>query len=90
MGSIPSTEVNVPYMSDHLQYDIIKNFSEVNRTDMNQTQHRAFRTGWLPSTTVACPSPPQDKIGQDRQLWIEWVFHLPSKLGNLWELFAVT
>lgn len=51
---------------------------------MNQAQHRpSGLAGYLALTTVACPPPPQNKIGQERQLWEEWAFHLLSKLGNL-------
>lgn len=56
---------------------------------MNQTEPRASGlAGRLaPQLTLHLP---HDKIGQERQLSEEWAFHLPSKLGNLWELlFAV-
>lgn len=52
---------------------------------MNQTED------WPVTQHCSVPPPPQDKTGQDQQLWQEWAFHLPFKLGNLCELLlAVT
>lgn len=65
------------------------NSSAVNRIDMNQTEPRASGLAGHSAPQLALPLP-HDKTGQDRHLSEEWAFHLPSKLGNLWELlFAV-